>query len=424
MNLVDFPAALWGSSQPISRKLDGRRHFPPGRPSAPGTEVALPTPGGMKVHAGSRAASRHIPVSTEGLHSQDAVIALLSQRRTYGPDVDQVDRIDTHISSVFLAGSRTYKLKRAVRYPYVDFSTSELRRTVCAAEVKLNRRTAADLYLGVRPITRQAGGSLALDGTGTPIDWVVEMVRFDQDGLLDRLALRHTLDLALMPALAEAVAQLHGLAEWRFDKGGREGMPWVIDNTRDELLRHDHGTFVPSHRTALQARTVAMLDRHADLLDRRRLAGMVRWCHGDLHLGNVCLLNARPTLFDCIEFNADIACVDVMYDLAFLLMDLVHRGLRQHANLLFNHYVTRTRDLDGLVLLPLFLACRASIRAMTSATSADIHTESSGASSLRDAASEYLRPQRQGCLRVHGRECGPTSAHPLRSPPDPGAPRC
>ena len=125
---------------------------------------------------------------------QRAVIAFLSTPEAYGLRAGPVERIDTHISIVWLAGDRVYKLKRAVRFDYVDFSTIELRRIACEAEVRLNRRTAPSLYLGVRPVTREAGGALALGGQGEPIDWVVEMVRFDQDTLFDRLAERHQLD--------------------------------------------------------------------------------------------------------------------------------------------------------------------------------------------------------------------------------------
>ena len=124
-------------------------------------------------------------------------------------DLSDIERIDTHISIVWLAGERVYKLKRAVHFDYVNFSTLERRRLACEAEVRLNRRTAPSLYLGVVPVTSEADGALALAGRGSPIEWLVEMVRFDQDTLFDRLAERGGLDLGLMEGLADAIARMH-----------------------------------------------------------------------------------------------------------------------------------------------------------------------------------------------------------------------
>ena len=150
-------------------------------------------------------------------------------RTPTGPSSGSVERIDTHISIVWLAGDRAYKLKRAVRFDYVDFSTIELRRVACEAEVRLNRRTAPSLYRGVLPVTREADGSLALGGQGAPLDWLVEMARFDQDTLFDRLAERHQLDIALMQGWPRPSSGSMRAQRCAPDHGGRDGMAWVID---------------------------------------------------------------------------------------------------------------------------------------------------------------------------------------------------
>jgi predicted kinase len=124
-------------------------------------------------------------------------------------------------------------------------------------------------------------------------------------------------------------------------------------------------------------------------------AGLVRACHGDLHLRNICLFDGAPTLFDAVEFNEDISCIDVLYDVAFLLMDLWHRGLAVHANVVLNEYLERTHDLDGLPLLPLFLSCRAGVRAKTSAAAARVQPVREGAAALQDAARRYLQLARE-----------------------------
>lgn len=325
--------------------------------------------------------------------SQRDVVAFLSTPEAYrssSAPIDRVQRIDTHISIVWLAGDRAYKLKRAVRFDYVDFSTVERRRAACEAEIRLNRRTAPSLYLGVRRVTREADGSLAIDGRGAPVDWLVEMARFDQDTLFDRRAERGRLDIGLMEGLADAIARLHATADARPDHGGRDGMAWVIDGNARGFAQQGGGVLDASDCDRLLTSSRAALARHQELLDARRRGGSVRLCHGDLHLRNICLLDGAPTLFDAIEFNEEIACVDVLYDLAFLLMDLWRRDLPAHANAVFNAYLSRTRDLAGLPLLPLFLACRAAVRAKTSLSSAAVQPDPNRVRELHAAARQYL----------------------------------
>ena len=320
---------------------------------------------------------------------QTAVIELLSASSTHGGA--GVERIETHASVVFLVGPRAWKLKRAVRYDYLDFSTAERRRVLCEAEVRLNRRTAPALYLGVVAVTRSEDGALSLGGEGVPVDWVIEMTRFDQDDLLDRLAARGALDLALMRPLADAVVQLHRQADARRDHGGAQGMAWVIEGNARDLTSADAGILDASARDAVVVESRAALARHQPLLDARRIGGDVRQCHGDLHLRNIVLCDGVPTLFDGVEFNDEIACIDVLYDLAFLLMDLWKRRLPAHANAVWNRYLAQTADLGGVSLLPLFLSCRAAVRAKTSLAGAGLQNEPRRRAELHEASREYLQ---------------------------------
>jgi uncharacterized protein len=324
------------------------------------------------------------------IEDQRDVIAFLSTPAAFARRTDPIERIDTHISIVWLAGDQVYKLKRAVRFDYVDFSTIELRRQACEAEVRLNRRTAPSLYRGVQCVTREADGSLAVGGAGVPVDWVVDMARFDQETLFDRLAERDRLDASLMEGLAETIVRLHAAAERRPDRGGREGMAWVIEGNARGFDEQGGTVLDGGERERLTAGCRSVLDRQATLLEARRRRGLVRWCHGDLHLRNICLIDGVPTLFDAVEFNENISCIDVLYDLAFLVMDLWHRDLRAHANIVFNEYFGRLFDLEGLPLLPLFLACRAAVRAKTSVTAAGVQSDRAEKRRLERAACEYL----------------------------------
>jgi aminoglycoside phosphotransferase family enzyme/predicted kinase len=322
------------------------------------------------------------------IDDQAAVIDFLASPSTHGGS--RVERIDTHASVVFLAGSRAYKLKRAVRFDYLDFSTAALRHAFCEAEVGLNRRTAPAIYRGVVAVTREADGSYALDGRGTPVDWVVDMNRFSQEALFDRLAATGHLALELMSPLAAAIAGFHRSAEPRTDCGGQAGMAWVIEGNAAGFAEFGRGCLDPWHSYRVTDQSCRELDRHAELLERRRAEGLVRQCHGDLHLRNIVLLDGRPTLFDGVEFNDDISCIDVLYDLAFLLMDLWRRQLPRHANAVWNRYLSDTADLGGLPLLPLFLSCRAAVRAKTSATAAHLQQDEPRRNELRAVAREYL----------------------------------
>lgn len=328
---------------------------------------------------------------------QHEVLALLSAPACYAvaghPRPDTVDRIDTHSATVFLVGADAYKLKRAVRYDYLDFSTIDRRRRFCAAEVALNRRTAPQLYLGVVPITREADGRLALGGAGRPVDWLVHMRRFPDARLLDRLAARGALPATVMPQLARSIARLHVSAERCLGRSGSGAMRWVVEGNERGLRDEGADRLDVGRRDRVIEQTRQALEAQAARLDARSGAGWIRVCHGDLHLGNIVLLDDGPVLFDAVEFNDDISQIDVLYDLAFLLMDLWRLDLRSHANELFNQYVRMTFDAEqceALALLPLFLSCRSAVRAKTSVTASRLQPIAAHATELIATADAYL----------------------------------
>ncbi|WP_343056319.1 AAA family ATPase [Roseospira goensis] len=301
-----------------------------------------------------------------------------------------MDQVHTHISAIFLAGDRAIKLKRAVRLPFVDFTDPQIRKRACEAEVALNGRCAPDLYLGVAAVTRDPEGRLALDGAGEPVDWVVLMRRFDEQSLFSRLLGRGELTRERATALARAIADYHAGAEVvrRDDNAAR--MIAVAQGNRRSMLDSVPEVLTREAVDTLTARTVAALNAHADLIDRRGREGWVRRCHGDLHLRNICLWNDRPTLFDAIEFNDTFAVIDTLYDLAFLLMDLDQRGFRRLASIIMNHVMEHEPDVEGLALLPVFLSMRAAIRAHISATMALGSDDPAHAQELRRRAHAYM----------------------------------
>lgn len=340
--------------------------------------------------------------------SQDDVIRFLSEPAHYPGEIPSVETIVTHASMVFLAGEFAYKLKRAVRYSYLDYSTPELRRRACEAELALNRRTASAIYRSVAAIRHTAGGELSFAGVGDPVDWVVVMRRFPQDALFSSLADHGLLTNQLVLQLADRVAAFHGAAAVEADQGGTAGIDAVIRINDENLRRSPPLDTSTADIDRLRDASAAALASHAALLDSRRAAGRVRRCHGDLHLGNICLFDGQPTLFDCIEFSDLIACTDVLYDLAFALMDLRHRALPQLCNRLFNRYIDVSGDEEGVPALPLFLSLRAAVRAHVTATAAQgadgdrRRRQLAEAKSYFDLAVALLRPQPPRLVAIGG----------------------
>lgn len=297
------------------------------------------------------------------MDDQAAVFALLQRPETYGRDAP-VTRIDTHAASVFLCGPDAYKVKRAVRYPFLDFSTLEKRHAACAAELAVNRENAPGLYLGLVPVTCGPAG-LALGGTGEVVEWAVHLARFDETQTLDRLA-GAGFPESLLAALATRILESHARAPIHREPEVTQAFAREARSTLDDLRRG--APILPPERIAAYAdAALATLAAVTPLMEARREAGGVRRCHGDLHLRNIVLLDGAPVLFDAIEFNEALATCDTLYDLAFLLMDLLHRGLTREACLLLNRLLWAVpeveRELEGLALLPLFLSLRAAIRA-------------------------------------------------------------
>jgi len=286
---------------------------------------------------------------------------------------DRPRRIDTHISVIFLTDDRAWKLKRALKTSYLDYSSVDRRRQYCENEVAVNRRTAPDIYLGAVPVRLDADGaiSVAEHAEGEIVDWLVCMRRFDDDLLLSRLAEEGPLPRELCLGMGDAIARFHRDAERTIDPEASRRILFVLNENREEIARQAAGILPEGDIARLDTACRETFGRLATVINRRGADGFVRHCLGDMHLRNICVMDGHPVLFDAIEFNEEISHIDVLFDLAFPLMDLIYRGQALAANAVFNRYLYRTRDDGDLCLLPLFLALRAGIRAHTSAMAGD-----------------------------------------------------
>ncbi len=338
------------------------------------------------------------------VEDQSEVIAFLTSPEAYGLTKGRVERIDTHAALVFLAGARATKIKRAVSYPYLDFSSLEKRHAACLHEVELNRRTAPDLYLGVAAIRRDAHGGLYLetlmqaDNPDPVVEWAVSMKRFESGNALDRLAARDALSDRLLTDLARCVADFHARAEVH-DKDFVNVTEFAEIIRGNDLAFEEFDSLFPRDRSlGLTRASLSFVEANAGLFDARQKQQKIRQCHGDLHLANIVMIAGKPVLFDAIEFDDRLATVDILYDLAFLLMDLWERGKHHQANVVLNQYLSRTKDFSGLPLLPLFLSVRAAIRAKVCAAQG----QAEAARKYFLHAVDFLRQERPQCIAVGG----------------------
>lgn len=334
---------------------------------------------------------------------QMAVTAFLGEAASYGLS-GPVEVMETHISRIFLVADRVFKLKRAVKLPYLDFSTPGLRERACERELELNARTTPELYLGVRRIYRNPAGELSFEPGGHLVDAVVEMRRFDQHCLFDKIAGDDGLSASLMSEVAQMIAAAHSDAPMAEGEGGAANIAGVLDINRAGFATST--VFTGEEQALIDQAFRTHLVAHAERLDQRARAGKVRLCHGDLHLRNLCLIEGKPRLFDCIDFNDRIATIDVLYDLAFLVMDLWHRGLAFEANLVANRYADAAGEGEGFGLLPFFVALRAAVRAHVTATQAeeaggDVALAAS-ARSYYDLALDALKPFQAQLIAIGG----------------------
>lgn len=299
------------------------------------------------------------PVST-------SLIDALQNPALYPHPVDGFQLIETHISWVLLTGSYAYKVKKPVNFGFLDFSTREAREHFCREELRLNQRTAPDLYLDVLPITGSAENP-CLGGDGEAVDFVLKMRQFPQENLLNNVLARNELTSTHIDNLAQQIAELHrkaAIVPLTHALGGADSVmapvrqnfeqirPLLDNNPADHALVDQLEAWAETHFARLQP-----------LLEQRKADGFIRECHGDIHLANATLVDGQVMLFDCIEFNEPFRLIDVMSDVAFLAMDLEDRGLDALARRFINAYLELTGDYAGAALLPFYKAYRALVRA-------------------------------------------------------------
>lgn len=296
-------------------------------------------------------------------------ISRLLRPDVYDHPVRTIELIETHISWVLLTGDFAYKIKKPVDFGFLDFSTLEKRYTCCMQELQLNRRLAPDIYLDVVAISGTCDKPV-VSGSGEAFEYAVKMSQFPQSTQLDHMLAAGELNAEHMDMIARMAADFHRtirVADDSMDYGSKDVLYKPVEENFKQISEHlDAGPYA-DNLEVLQQWTRSEFVQLEPVFEQRKRGGFIRECHGDMHLRNLVWLNRGPTAFDCIEFNSQLRWIDVISEVAFLVMDLQNRQQYQLANRFLNTYLEITGDYAGLSVLPFYLCYRALVRAKVDA---------------------------------------------------------
>ncbi|MBW4686165.1 MAG: AAA family ATPase [Komarekiella atlantica HA4396-MV6] len=325
---------------------------------------------------------------------------------------EPIQLIQTHISYVLLTGDYAYKLKKAVNFGFLDFSSLEKRQHFCHEELRLNQRGAAELYLEVLPVTVE-GEQYHLEGTEKPVEYVLKMRQFPQESLFSTLFEKGKLNETHLEDLGRVVAQYHAEAQTNDYIRSFGEVPQVraaIDENYQQTEKYIGGPQTQAQFTETKRYTDNFFIERPELFANRIQNNYIRECHGDLHLRNIALWHDKIMLFDCIEFNEPFRFVDVMYDVAFTVMDLEARQRHDLGNAFLNSYIEQTGDWEGLQVLPLYLSRQAYVRAKVTSfllddASVPVTVKEEATKTAADyykQAWEYTKPQKGQLILMSG----------------------
>ncbi len=343
--------------------------------------------------------------------SVNRLIASMNNPEVFGHPLRYVKLVETHISWVLLTGDYAYKIKKPVDFGFLDFSTLQKRRHFCEEELRLNRRFAPQIYLGVVEICGSET-TPQINGNGKIIEYAVKMVEFPQQDLLSNYATRDELKAEIIDAIADRVSDIHSNSEPAPDDS-EYGNADEASHWSEENLVHIANAIPPQHLPChyfMLKRWYRENEHLLGAIDARKSDGFVRECHGDLHLGNMAMINAEVTLFDCIEFNPELRWIDTISEAAFVAMDLHARGYPGFCWRFLNRYFERSGDYAAVQLLRYYFIYRALVRAKVEALRVE-QESCEGDSYLEhiapaidyiELASQWASSHRAGLIIMHG----------------------
>lgn len=303
------------------------------------------------------------------MHTSDKklppLITALMQQDIYAHPVERLQLIETHISWVILTGQYAYKIKKPVNVGFLDFSSLEKRHFYCLEEVRLNRRLAADIYLEVVPITG-SHESPHWAGDSDTIEYAVKMMQFPQQAQLDRMLMKGNLSSFQLDSFANLIADFHQQTDIAGEKqsyGEPKSLYFPIEENFIQIRAQLNNTKQLSQLNNIEGFCQESFRRLLPIFEQRKNEGFIRECHGDLHLANMAWVREKPLLFDCIEFSPNLRWIDVINEVAFLMMDLQKNDRSDLAWRFLNGYLELTGDYSGVRVLSFYLIYRAIVRA-------------------------------------------------------------
>lgn len=308
-------------------------------------------------------------MSDDAISHQKRLLLQLQHEQIFTHPIAEFQLIETHISWVLLTGPYAYKIKKAVDFGFLDYSTLEKRKFWCDEELRLNRRTAPELYLEVMEISGSIEQPHINQNSAIEepvIEYAVKMHQFPQHALLSQTLARDELTAPHIKALAKTIADFHATIEIATPEspyGTIETIAHPIHENFSQIAERISSPDLLARLQVIKRNDTALLQRERKLFEQRKRDGFIRDCHGDLHLNNILLLDGKPQLFDCIEFNPQLRIIDVMSEVAFLVMDLQEHEQPELANLFLNSYLQQSGDYAGIQLLRFYLCYRAMVRA-------------------------------------------------------------
>ncbi len=295
---------------------------------------------------------------------RSGILEAMKRPETYDVRVLKIDMIQTHISWVFLTGEYVYKVKKPVDFGFLDFSTPEKRKRFCEKELEINRMFSPEIYLGVLPVNR-FNFDLKINGPGDPVDYVIKMKELPQDRLMDVLLERGMIDKEAMDKIIGILERFYSKTKTYPDPGSPGGIETVRFNWNENFRQTEkyRGLLLEdSEFREIERKVNKFMKEREELFRKRQREGKVKWCHGDLHSGNIFVINGKIFIFDAIEFNERFAVSDIANDVAFLAMDLDFKGRKELADHFVNMFIERTGDMELPDFLPFYMCYRAYVR--------------------------------------------------------------
>jgi len=292
------------------------------------------------------------------------ILRAMHDPKTYDEKVSEIKMLQTHISWVFLTGKFAYKIKKPVDFGFLDFSTLEKRKRMCYRELEINRKFSPEIYLGVLPLARYKD-RFKLGAEGEVIEYVIKMKELPQENIMSKLLEKNKINTNILSKIVEMLLKFYEKTDTYRLPNSVGSLVTVKANWNENFRQTENfiGKTIDQKRfDEIKSKVMNFMEKHKKIFDKRLMEGKIKWCHGDLHSGNIFVVDDKVYIFDAIEFNERFACSDVVNDIAFLAMDLDFHHKSFLSDFFVKTYVKKSGDEECFDLLDFYKCYRAYVR--------------------------------------------------------------